>query len=109
MILESIFESSASHSNVMHCSILFNNICLVNQRANTTISIQWALIFISAITFRLFWFFVLFQCFIVVFYYVSCYVVGGGVTEFNCMRVKDFAKVKTRLVYFASLLEMFLN
>ena len=93
MFRVSFFESSARHSDIMHCTILFNDIRLVNQRADTTISIQGACIFSSAIAFLLFLFFALVQCFVVVFHNVSCNVVGSGVTKFNCVDIEDFAKI----------------
>ena len=93
MFCVSFLESSASHSNIMHCAVLFNNICLINQRADTTVPIQGAQVFIPAVAFLLLLFFSLFQYFVVVFYYVSSDVVCSGVTEFNRVYVENFAKV----------------
>ena len=93
MFCISLFEGSTSHSDIMHCSILFDDICLVDTRTNTTTSIQGACVFSSAITFSLFLFLFLIQCFVIMFYDVPRNVVGGGVTEFYCVDVEDFAEV----------------
>ena len=105
----SLFEGSTGHSDVMHCSIWFDDVCLVNQRTHTTISIQGAHVFNSAIAFPLLLFLALVQYFVIVFYDVSCNVVSRGVTEFYCVDIEDFAEIQTSLVYFASLLEVLLN